>query len=64
MDERVVILARALKMAEEAHARAEKAGHVGEWPEFYAQWLLDNPHLWAPEYGGCVGGQCAVHDHD
>lgn len=63
MDEAIKRLANALRMAEKAHAEYEKreteANRI-EWPEFYAQWLIDNTHLWAHD---CPDGKCEWHKH-
>lgn len=66
--DRVALLARALRMAERAHAQfelAEASGKVTEkieWPEFYARWLFDNLHIWAVGHT-CENGACEV-NHD
>lgn len=58
-------LADALRLAERAHALAELATppYKGQWPEFYAQWLIVNLHLWT-KHGKCEDGSCEVHDDD
>lgn len=71
MERNVKLLASALRLAERAHAQYElkfaeqKELTVDEvpWPEFYAQWLFDNLHIWSAAAGGCVDGTCSVHDH-
>lgn len=60
--DRVKLLADALRLAERAHARHELDGGKDEWPEFYAQWLFDNLHIWAAGHS-CDGESCAV-NHD
>lgn len=64
MDETTAVkaFASALRLAERAHAQAELAGYKGEWPEFYAQWLMDNVHLWTvTSHHHCEDDTCAVH---
>lgn len=44
MTKQVEYLARGLRLAEQAHAEYEKRTFPvvkREWPEFYAQWLVD-----------------------
>jgi hypothetical protein len=62
MDAAVKRLANALRLAEQAHADFEKKHPAGphEWPEFYAQWLLDNIHLWSKH--SCEGDACDWHE--
>lgn len=59
--EAVQILADALRLAERAHAQAELAGHKGPWADFYAQWIVDNIHLWSKH--SCSDGSCDL-KHD
>lgn len=60
MDKSVKLLSDALRLAERAHAQYELKGGKDEWPIFYAQWLMDNVHIWAATYG-CDDGSCEVH---
>jgi hypothetical protein len=62
MDKTVKRLADALRMAEKAHAEYEKqhAFPKHEWPEFYAQWLIDNTHIWAHDVLDCPDGSCEI----
>lgn len=62
--ENVQVLADALRLAERAHAQAELNGHKGLWPEFYAQWLMDNVHIWLKHSLTCEDGNCEMHSHD
>lgn len=62
MDSQMERLAQGLRLAEQAHAAHELKGQKDQWPEFYAQWLIDNVHLWSPHV--CADGSCAVHSDD
>lgn len=56
-------LSDALKLAERAHALHELAGGKDEWPDFYAQWLFDNLHVWSKGEHICDGDSCEIaHD--
>lgn len=57
MSKTVMLLARALRLAERAHAEYETKGGKDEWPEFYAQWLVDNLHIWSNVHD-CADGSC------
>lgn len=61
MSDLAIQLAGALRLAERAHAQHELAEGKDQWPEFYAQWLIDNTHIWA---SNCSDGSCKVHDHE
>lgn len=61
--ENVQVLADALRLAERAHAQHEVAGGEDEWPMFYAQWLMDNVHIWLKHSLTCDGDNCGI-DHD
>lgn len=63
MERNVKLLASALRLAERAHAQRELAGFKDEWPDFYAQWLFDNIHVWSA-IGNCEDGSCSVHRHE
>lgn len=68
MEQAINNLAGALRLAERAHAQREVAEADGsytgakiEWPEFYAQWLLDNAHIWANvHHHQCLDGSCEI----
>lgn len=58
----VKLLSTALRLAERAHAKYELKGGKDEWPDFYAQWLVDNLHIWSAIHT-CDDGSCEVHAH-
>lgn len=67
MEQAIARFAAALRLAERAHAQYElRQKETGskelEWPEFYAQFLLDNAHLWSGIHI-CHNGSCEIDDH-